>query len=296
MPGQVRTQIFLAAGLVGATLFGGAAPPADAAQAREVSERVFPFEPGGELRVESQNGRITVEAWGKSEVRIQITREVRAGDDAQASELMRKLSAEVEVSKRRISIRSVYPKKGDKAGVWDVLGQRVGSINIHYYVQVPRETALALKTSNGPIQVRGTRGDVTGGTVNGRVEVTGVKGSLRIRTTNGEIHLASVDGAADAGTTNGTVDARFGTLLPGGAVELFTTNGDVTVALPADLKADLEAMTTNGRVRVNFPLTTEGNISSKRVRGTIGGGGASISLRTTNGNIEVNKIGGSRRP
>jgi DUF4097 and DUF4098 domain-containing protein YvlB len=177
-------------------------------------------------------------------------------------------------------------------GLWDVTtGQRVGSLNIHYYVQVPRETRLALRTSNGEIRVRGTTGDLTGGTVNGKIEVTGVKGIVEVHTTNGEIHLASIDGSAEAGTTNGAVEAELKRLTPGSAVQLTTTNGDVTIALPGDLKADVDAITTNGRVRVDFPLTTQGDISSKKIRGTIAGGGTPISLRTTNGNIAITKIG-----
>ncbi len=295
MFGHGRCGNLSAAVALTAALIAGTAPGAGAAQVRQVTERVFPFEPGGELRVDSQNGRVSVEAWNRSEVRIQITREVRAGEEKQASELMKSLSADVEVGKDRITVRSVYPKRGENVGLWDIVGQRVGAVNIHYYIQVPRETRLVLKTSNGEIRVRGTSGDLTGATVNGNVEVTGVKGVVQIHTTNGEVHLASIEGSADAGTTNGAVQAELKRLTPGTAVELTTTNGDVTIALPGDLKADIDAATTNGRVRVDFPLTTQGDISSKRIRGSIAGGGTPISLRTTNGNIEITKIGGKPR-
>jgi DUF4097 and DUF4098 domain-containing protein YvlB len=66
-----------------------------------------------------------------------------------------------------------------------------------------------------------------------------------------------------------------------------TTNGNIELALPRDLHAELEAETTNGRVNINYRLTTQGTINSKRIRGTIGGGGVRIELQTTNGNIDV---------
>lgn len=294
MLGIVRSGVAVATGLLAVGVLSASAPLVGAAQQRQVTDRVFPFDAGGELRVESQNGRVTVEAWDRSEVRVQITREVRAGDEKQASELMKKLSADVEVGSRRISIKSVYPKREESVGIWDVLGQRVGSLNIHYYIQVPRETRLTLKTSNGELRVRGTRGDLTGVTGNGSVDVTDVKGSVEVRTTNGEVSLAGLEGSAEAGTTNGAITAEIRRLDPGGAVKLWTTNGDVTVGLPSDLKAVLEAVTTNGRVVVGFPVASEGVASSKQIRGTIGGGGNLVSLRTTNGNVEVRKVGGRR--
>src|SRR6266571_8439157 len=69
----------------------GLAPAAEAAQLREVTERVFPMKPGGELDINSQNGRITVEAWNRPEARIQITRTVRANSETRAAELMKEL-------------------------------------------------------------------------------------------------------------------------------------------------------------------------------------------------------------
>jgi len=290
----IRGGVAVAAGLLCVAVVSASVPRAGAAQLRQVTDRIFPFEPAGELRVESQNGRVTVEAWDKSEVRVQITREVRAGDEKQASELMKKLSADVEVGSRRIAIKSVYPKREESVGIWDVLGQRVGSVNIHYYIQVPRETRLVLKTSNGELRVRGTRGDLTGITGNGSVDVTDVKGAVEVRTTNGEVNLARLEGSAEAGTTNGAIAADIRGLAPGGVVKLWTTNGDVTVTLPSDLKATLEAVTTNGRIVVGFPVATDGVTSSKQVRGTIGGGGSPVSLRTTNGNVEVRKVGARR--
>ena len=77
-------------------------------------------------------------------------------------------------------------------------------------------------------------------------------------------------------------------------MELRTTNGNVEAYFPNELKATLEAETTNGRVTVSYPLTTEGVMSSKSVRGKINGGGSAISLSTTNGNVEVRRIGDRR--
>ena len=271
------------------------APAAEAAQLREVTERVFPLKPGGELDISSQNGRITVEAWDRAEARIQITRTVRANSDSRAAELMKDLRADVTVTGGRIEIESQYPKRAENVGIWDVLGQRVTSLNIHYYVQVPAETRLHLETSNGELQVRGTSGGLVGETVNGNVEVTSTSGPVDVTTTNGNVRLVGTRGAAQASTTNGAIEVEIRKLDPGAGVELSTTNGDLTAMLPAELKAQIEAETTNGRVSIGYPIEMVGKASSKTVRGRIGGGGAVVSLTTTNGNIVVTRVGESRR-
>jgi DUF4097 and DUF4098 domain-containing protein YvlB len=77
-------------------------------------------------------------------------------------------------------------------------------------------------------------------------------------------------------------------------IDLQTTNGNVVMSLPADLKAVLEAITTNGRVNIEFPIEKVGVKSSKVVQGKIGGGGVVVKLRTTNGNIDVKRVGKSK--
>jgi DUF4097 and DUF4098 domain-containing protein YvlB len=53
-------------------------------------------------------------------------------------------------------------------------------------------------------------------------------------------------------------------------------------------------MTTNGRVSVAFPIAGEGIMTSRTIRGTIQGGGAKITIQTTNGNVEVRRMGDGR--
>src|SRR3990170_2908710 len=113
--------------------------PAHATEVRRVTERVFAFEPGGKIHVQNRNGRLTVEAWSKPEVRLQIV--------------------------------SRFPKRQESYGLWEILGQKVASLQIHYYLQVPRDVNLALETTNGAVRVRGARGRIWCTTTNGEVDV-----------------------------------------------------------------------------------------------------------------------------
>ncbi len=269
------------------------APSAPAAQLKKVAEKTFDFAPGGEVVIESKNGRIVVEAWDRPSARVQVTRTVRAGDDKQAADLMAKLRADVEIEPGLLTIVSRYPKRTESKGFWDFLGRKVAAMDIHYYLQVPRETALSLETTNGEIRVRGIARDVSASTTNGDVRIAGATGSVEANTTNGAVELLYVAGSVEGQTTNGSIRADVKSLPDKGTIQLSTTNGNVLLSLPSTIGATLEAGTTNGKVTTAFPVTVRGSMSSKSIQGTIGRGGAVIELQTTNGNIEITKSGAS---
>jgi len=289
MSGQRHGAVALALGICLATIGGVVPGRAGAAEIKRSTERTFDLAPGGVVRIDNQNGRVTVEAWDQPRARVQIVRVVRATDVEKAEAYLRGLRAEIDVGRDGLTITSRYPKRHESVGFWDLIGQRIASAQINYYVQVPRETRLDLATTNGPVRVRGTRGALQAETTNGAIDLSKVTGAVDAQTTNGSIEFSDVQGAAKAETTNGSVTVALRGLEAGG-VTLETTNGSIEVYLPDPLRANLDAATTNGKVYVSFPLTTQGVMTSKSVRGMIGGGGPKISLLTTNGNIEVRRL------
>jgi DUF4097 and DUF4098 domain-containing protein YvlB len=66
-------------------------------------------------------------------------------------------------------------------------------------------------------------------------------------------------------------------------------NGSITLEMPADLSADLDAETVNGRIDVDFPVTGNVRKTKRELRGTIGGGGRSLDLETVNGSINIRR-------
>jgi DUF4097 and DUF4098 domain-containing protein YvlB len=72
-------------------------------------------------------------------------------------------------------------------------------------------------------------------------------------------------------------------------LDFSTTNGSVSVEMPASLGAEVELSTVNGRVSTEFPITVSGRIDPKRLRATIGDGARRVRLRTVNGNVELRR-------
>jgi DUF4097 and DUF4098 domain-containing protein YvlB len=66
-----------------------------------------------------------------------------------------------------------------------------------------------------------------------------------------------------------------------------TVNGGITVEIPGDLDAEVEAATVNGGIETDFPITVRGRFTSKRMNGTIGRGGRTLELETVNGSIRL---------
>jgi DUF4097 and DUF4098 domain-containing protein YvlB len=70
-------------------------------------------------------------------------------------------------------------------------------------------------------------------------------------------------------------------------VSLATAGGSITLQLPQDTHASLEATTSGGRVTSDFPLTTTRIAAGNDLEGAIGDGGPPISLHTSGGSIHI---------
>lgn len=66
-----------------------------------------------------------------------------------------------------------------------------------------------------------------------------------------------------------------------------TTNGSITLILPAGLDAEIDALVTNGTIESDYPVSVHGRIRRRSLREVIGRGGHTIELRTTNGSIAL---------
>ena len=140
-------------------------------------------------------------------------------------------------------------------------------------------------------------------TVNeGDIHVEDVRGDFRIHNVNGSIRLERMAGSGEVETVNGPVEASFAS-APLAETTFSTVNGEIDVAFPADLSADLELASRFGELwsgyrAVPLPVappetrTEGGRTVIETARGAVvrvGSGGPRISFETLNGNIYVRK-------
>jgi DUF4097 and DUF4098 domain-containing protein YvlB len=111
---------------------------------------------------------------------------------------------------------------------------------------------------------------------------------MRASTVNGSVRVTTT-GLAEASTVNGSVYAQMGRANWDDDLEFSTVNGGITLILPGKLDTEVRASSVNGDIESDWPLTITGRFNNRRLRGTIGAGGRSLSLSTVNGEIRLKK-------
>jgi hypothetical protein len=154
---------------------------------------------------------------------------------------------------------------------------------------------LIASTAGGEIQVGEAAGLVRAKTSGGGIRVVRMFGPTDLETGGGSIYLTQVDSPVKASTSSGGITAWF--VAPpksSGTCELQSSDGDITVHLPRELPATIDAQVEKGdehRVIVDpaFSLKVSRDETSKehivRAEGALNGGGELIRLRTVDGNI-----------
>jgi hypothetical protein len=105
------------------------------------------------------------------------------------------------------------------------------------------------------------------------------------------VRLTDLGGDVRGQTRNGGLNVVLnGSRWEGAGLDVETTNGGVTLAIPDGYNADLTTRTVNGSFRTDFPMTIQGELSPRRgISTTLGSGGPPVRVRTTNGGLKINK-------
>jgi len=181
--------------------------------------------------------------------------------------------------------------------------------SLHVYLEVPAESDLDIHTGDGSITARDVAGNIRLDTGDGSMRVDGMKGQLRFHSGDGRIEGERLDGALRADSGDGSimlrgrfdvVDAHSGD----GHIEITVENGSrmnapwmvrtgdgrINMRLPETFNASVDAHTGDGRINFDFPLTVNGSMNSGTLRGKLGSGGESLTLRSGDGNIYIQKL------
>ncbi len=215
--------------------------------------------PAGPLTVDaSPNGGIQVEGWDQADVLVRAVVQAYGDTDGDARQLLP--SVRVTAAGDRVSAEGPERTSGQRRSGWSV----------SFRIWAPRATALALTAKNGGISVRSMRGE------------------SRFTTENGGVTLDDLSGQVVGTTRNGGVHVRLsGARWEGAGLDVETTNGGVTLGVPARYSAALEVHTQNGGIRTDIPMTVQGRVD-RELRTTLGSGGPLLKLRTVNGGVRIN--------
>ncbi len=109
-----------------------------------------------------------------------------------------------------------------------------------------------------------------------------------VETTNGDVEVEGMTAGATVTTDNGNIACGLAQFEDPESAVLTTSNGNITLSLPAGVAATFDAVLTNGTITLTgFADVKYTTNEDKHKAGTINGGGPTIDLETTNGDIEI---------
>jgi DUF4097 and DUF4098 domain-containing protein YvlB len=145
----------------------------------------------------------------------------------------------------------------------------------------------------GPIKFHTSRTDFQLARLDGEVEIgpdlsaSEAVGPLTVTTGNRNVTLERISGDISVTNRNGSVDVTGAPPL--GNLTIQNRNGSVDVTVPEQSGFTVDANTTNGDVNNDFSLATEGSDTHKNFSGTVGKGGPTLRITTSQGDISLKK-------
>lgn len=152
----------------------------------------------------------------------------------------------------------------------------------------PVEGRLDVQTGDGRITVHGAHGKVRLWTGDGGIDADGIDGSLVARTGDGHLHVSGRFDRMDVRSGDGRVEAS---ILRGSQLaepwEFSSGDGGITLRIPRNLQAVLDAEAHDGSVHVQLPIDNEGSSWHHHMRGQLNGGTLPLRVRTGDGSITL---------
>ena len=236
---------------------------------QETIDKRFPLSAGGTVSLENVNGDVTIEVWENSEVWVQAVK------SASSPELLEKLKVEIEASSSAVRIDTRYPSHRRSEHDRHEHGKREEghSSRVEYTLTIPRTAVID---------------DVE--LVNGNLMIVGAEGGVEAETVNGNIVVRDGAGDASLSTVNGGIELFADRIGSGESINLETVNGTLDLYLAGSVGAEIRAESINGRLHNDFGIEVhKGKYVGSDFKGTVGGGGARVSLETVNGSISVHR-------
>jgi DUF4097 and DUF4098 domain-containing protein YvlB len=271
---------------------------------------------GGEVKMNSVNGRIAVLAAGSSEAQAKPLVTITGpsvSDGGRGKRWFAWAGGSDDV--RRGSVDGDFVLDGASADVKvdSVSGQvrlrtHAGDVKIGVVGK-----GAEIDTEGGDIRVRSVKAGLQARSGGGDVRVDEVGADARLETGGGDIHLGACGGSVTARTRGGDISVRRargavnadsdgGDILvevvgreTAGGIQLATQGGDVTLILPANYRGDIDlearAVEAGERFVVSefpeIPVTRGAGVHV--AKGKLGGGGPKVVVRTQSGTITLRK-------
>lgn len=229
----------------------------------EAVTKEYVLQPESSVFVTNDSGSITFKGWNQKKIMVET---IKRG----AKEQFANVHINITPGANQITIAPQFDK---------------GVINfpIDFIVMVPKHcTQITAFIQKGPIKVKDC------------------PAALELTAENGSIAVHSAAKTVTAKTNTGNIKVKQKTFTDNDTLFLETTKGDVLLKLAPKIHANIQAKTTQGTVSSSVYVTVEPQTTKlnkdywarikKEVTGSLGNGGAPITIDVTRGNISIEEL------
>jgi hypothetical protein len=262
----------------------------------------FDVSPPARLVAHLEDGSIEIVGTRSEEIRITVIKKARGPNPEAAAALLDHVvvDAKQEGQTVRLEVRNGSGWK------WNDEGFGPRNLQSDVEIRVPLATDLELTTRDGRIVIEKVEGRIRAETDDGRVRLRDITGDVRARTSDGSIVGIGLDGAIDVATEDGRIELegryhKLKAVTSDGSIKIRcsdttpapeedwmirSSDGSISVTLPENLSADIEAATADGRIVRELRLT-DVEEDKRWLKGTLGQGGNLIYVKTSDGRINL---------
>ena len=207
-------------------------------------EDTYPYKPGNELAVEGEKAEIFVETWDKQKISVKVVMTARHPQLEQAEEDLQNLVYISEVAGQKIFLKNKLKDKERRSQ---------SELTIHYYITLPEECPVYLKSHFGGATISNLRNQLR---INGEysaINIDNVHGILDIRSRFGDITGERIDG-------NVVINSRRSDINLfdiGGTFNITAQYGELRISPNLSLR-DLHINADKSDVYIYEPLGGEG--------------------------------------
>jgi len=238
------------------------------------------------LEFHDVDGRLRLSSSPDATVSVKITKETKTRDVKRAERLLRDTKVEVDQRGNTLVVRIQYPRF---RGIFFWLGD-YDRVRVSSEITVPAGALVKASLVDGSIVGEDMRGEFDLKVVDGDIRLDRIAGNLKASATDGTIDVAGDFRSLSLRSVDGDI-----TVHPSAASvmvsdwELRTIDGDIEVVLPAGFAAEVTVQTSDGRLDSDYPASPLKRSGRKYYALTIGGGGKTFDIRTTDGDITLRK-------
>lgn len=213
----------------------------------------YPLGANATVSVANVTGHIRIEGWDEAQAEVKVIKDGGSIEDRQA------------VQVRLASTSDLLSLETSPT--------RSSPVEVHYEIKLPRRVRqLEIKSADSDVKLAKIAGEISVSIQGSSIEMEDLSGPLHTKIVKGDTKV-TLSGASS------------------GPQEFSSVSGDIELRLDGDINADITAETIDGDIEADddLKLKVEKRPMGQSATGRIGSGGASIRIKTVNGDISIKK-------